>query len=273
MRRSSPMHVLPACVLLFVAAGPLSAATLGTYDAWTLVEDPPHPGMSANVDSATAVTLQASGSVPAGVDIGYQSVDGGTVGASTAGWYFSPTADFSLAVDYAVTGTDPVGVTAIGLGFGEDAGGANSGGAVLTFLNGAPLAFGGAARTNDVSTLAPLGAALAPSGRLFVGYEAVSGDVTFGYSTSQGSLVPTVSGSFGGRQNGWTESDLLVSLFLRSAAVPPLFGPLQSGSFGVTFGAVEVLTGAPAAVPLPAATWLMISALAGLLGRRRSAAA
>ncbi|MGE0487181.1 MAG: hypothetical protein AB7Q81_23715 [Gammaproteobacteria bacterium] len=262
-----------ALVLGVVDASPAMVVTVGGYHDWTLVEDPPHPGMSANVDSALQVSLGANGAVPAGVDIGYQSVDGATVGASTGGWYFSPSSDFSLAVDYAVSGSNPLGITAIGFGFGEDGDGANSGGAVLTFNNGSALGFGGAARTNDVSTLAPiLGAALASSGRLFVGYEAASGNVSYGYSATPGSFAPDVSGTFSGLQNGWTDSDLLVSLFLRSDALPPFFGPLQAGSFGVTFGPVEVLAGTPAAVPLPAAAWLLFPVLAGLARRRRRAA-
>lgn len=257
-------------VLLALAATRPFAATVTDFDTWTPVADPPHAGMSGTVDGPGQVTLVASGAVPAGTDVGFQSVNGADVAGSTAGHYFSAATSFEAAVDFGFTAAGSVGLGAIGFGLGEDGAGTDSAGVALSILNGAAFAFGGGARVGDV-TQAPvaLGLGASSSGRFFVGYDAPSGDVTFGVSATPGAGAPDATGVFTGIGNLWDGEDLLLSLFLRSDVLA-----LSAGTVTAVFGDLEVLAGAPVtAVPLPpaagllAAGWLLVAGAGRRAGR------
>ncbi|MGR8921762.1 MAG: hypothetical protein ACU85V_19285 [Gammaproteobacteria bacterium] len=261
------------CLLLLALASGATAAVVEDFNSWTAVEDPPHPGMGSSVDSPSQVTLTASGAIPAGTDIGYQSVDGGSVATSTAGHYFAAGASFTVAVDYDLTSSGSTGFGAIGFGIGEDGAGANSAGIALAVSNGAPFAFSGAARIDDATQAAlVIGLAGSASGRMFVAYDAPSGDITLGASPVQGAAAPLADATYAGAvlSDLWQGDDLLVSFFLRSDTLPPIFNtPLSGGSIEAVFSNFEVLTGAAAAVPLPQTAWLLGLPLAALARPRR----
>lgn len=119
---------------------------IADFTTWSLVQDPADPHFTSLVNSSSSITLGASGGpVSAATDIGYQSVSGNSFTSSTAGYAFSPSSNFSVAVDFslAVSGSGGLGV---GFGLGEDRGGMNSAGVAMLTVNGAPsLYFGGAA--------------------------------------------------------------------------------------------------------------------------------
>ncbi|MDC0936515.1 PEP-CTERM sorting domain-containing protein [Pirellulales bacterium] len=258
----------PLFVALAVAGSTLHAAMISDFTTWTEVEDPAHSGMSSSVDSASQITLNASGSIPTATDIGYSSVDGDEVASSSSGHYFSFSEDFHVAIDFSISSANSVGLGAIGFGIGEDAAGANSAGVGLGIFNGSPLLFAGAARTNDVNTVGAETYAGASSGRLFVAYEAASGTVTWGVNTTPGAAAPTDTGTFANVQDGWTDSNLLVSFFLRSDTVLT-FPPLQAGELTSVFSNFEVLDGTPIGVPEPTAAALLSLGVVFLGGRRR----
>lgn len=258
---------------LLLAGNIAVAASITDFNSWTEVEDPPHPGLSSTVDSSTQVTLSADGAIPAATDIGYQSVNGATVAASTAGYYFSVLEDFNLAVDFDVAAANSVGLGAVGFGIGEDSAGANSAGAALAVFNGSPFAFSGGARINDV-TQAPAVLGLAPSnsGRFFIAFDASTGDITYGVSTTPGAATPDAAGTFTGASvhNNWNGDDLLVSFFLRSDAAPPILPtPLSAGTVDAVFSNLEVLSGtARAVIPEPSTGLLAAGLLLLAIGKR-----
>lgn len=273
-RQNSAMSYAALLWLVFVM--PVSAGSITDFENWTKVEDPPHAGMTGT-RSSTQVTLTAIGPVPAGTDIGYQSVNGNAVAGSSSGNYFSAGQDFHIAVDFAVNAAGSSGFAAIGFGIGEDIDGMNSAGPLLGISNGNALGFFGGARTNDVTDLGLLSIFGNLSGRFFVSYDSPSGNIIYGVGAT-GSLTPSLSGTFSGLQNNWNNQDLLVSLFLRSDELiyPPLsinIPSLISGEVSAVFSNFTVLDGAAVSVvPLPAAVWLFAAALGGLLsfrGRRR----
>lgn len=271
-KKITAMNSTVALLWLSIAASNV-AASIDNLNSWTQVQDPPHSGMSGVVNSATQVTLTASGAVPAGTDIGYQSIDGVSVASSSSGNYFSPSQSFHIAVDFNLTGLNSIGFAAIGFGVGEDGAGMNSSGPLMAILNGAPSGFSGAARINDV-TQSPIlisGPGLptnTASGRFFVRYDSLTGDIITGVSTTPGSDAPTHAGTFSGLQNSWNDKDLLASFFLRSDSLLSI-PPLTSGTVSAVFSNFEVLAGTPVSVvPLPAAVWLFGAALGGLLSFR-----
>lgn len=252
-----------AVVLLWsLCVTPVSAGSIDNLNSWTQVQDPPHTGMTGSVDSPIQVSLTAIGAVPAGTDIGYQSVNGSSPAGSSSGNYFSLSQDFHIAVDFNVSALDSVGFAAIGFGIGEDADGMNSAGPLLAFSNGAAVGFFGAARINDITQpLALLPIPSSASGRFFVRYDSLLGDIIYGVNSTPGSAAPSHAGILSGLQNSWNGDDLLVSLFLRSD-----ISPLTSGTVNAEFSNFEVLAGTPVSlVPLPAAGWLFGAALGGLL--------
>ena len=179
-------------------------ADIANFNSWSLVEDPAHPNFQSSVDSATQITLTASGgSIPGGTDIGFQSVNGTTPANSTQGYYFDPNADFSIAMDYSIGFTSPVGTLAFGMGVGEDQDGMNSAGVVLLTDDGAPQGFGAVGRINDVNQ-APGLIAVAPSltGRMLVSYDSASGDITLGVSNN-GDDVAEGAHTYSAMQNSW----------------------------------------------------------------------
>lgn len=261
-----------ACIGLFGAfiVGNTASAAIADIGNWTEAEDPAHPGLSSTVINPSNVMLSASGAIPAGTDIGYQSVNGNSVAGSSSGYYFSAANDFEIAIDFSFSEIASAGLAGIGFGIGEDGTGANSAGVGLAIFNGAPFGgFAGAARTNDADEpLGLLGAPLSASGRFFVGYDASSGDINYGVNTTPGSATASHSGTFGGLQNNWNGDDLLVSFFLRSDSVS-IFSSLSSGELDAVFSNFEVLSGsAMSVVPVPGALFLLAPAL-GLLARSR----
>ena len=273
MRLKHPWRTGALSLLALGALGLLpepARAGLTDLQTWTQVQDPPHASFTG-LATATRVTLSADGGpVPGGTDIGYQSVNGKTPGASSLGYAFSPGADFDLAIDFAVTfGSSPVGSLGIGFGIGEDINGVNSAGAALLFNNDIALAFGAAARVDDISQALPIFFAASATGSMFISYRATTGNVILGASNAQGASGAAGAATFTGIQNQWDDGDLLVSLFLRSDGT---FGtPWQSGTAQAVFSNLRVLSGAPLAVPAPPPLTLLALGLAALAVRRRPA--
>ena len=262
---------MPIFVALVIANSTLHAAMISDFTTWTEVADPPHPGLSSSVNGiSNEVTLVASGAIPAATDIGYSSVDGNDVVGSTNGHYFSPNADFQVAVDFAISSQNSVGLGGIGFGIGEDAAGSNSAGVGLGIFNGSPVLFAGAGRTNDnpvVSVETYTGTA---SGRFFVDYDSASGTVTWGVNTTPGAGTPDDTGEFTGIQNDWNDKNLLVSFFLRSDTILT-FPPLTSGELSGVFSNFVVLEGTPIGIPEPTTSFLLSVGLLLATARRTSA--
>jgi len=264
-------------LVLTSAAGFASAAGITDLTEWTRVEDPPHPNIFSGAPSESSVTITANGAVPSGTDLGWASVNGADVATSTAGYYFDPSSDFSIAIDYNLTLTALEGGGGIGLGIGEDVGGSDSAGIGLGFANlgigGDILLFGTAGRVDDVD-LSPsiLNTAGTLQGRFFVEYFAAAGDVTVGVSPTPGAASPTETRVLAAIQNQWDDEPLLVSFFLRSqtasltSPVPVTVPAMTSGTAGVTFRNFTVLSGSPiAAVPEPTTTGLAVLGALGAL--------
>lgn len=122
-RTISLMNVYRIALILalHLASGVIAQADVTDFGTWSLVEDPAHPGFSATAHGTSATLSAADLAIPAGTDIGYQSVNGSTPQTSTSGFYFRPDADFSLAIDYAWTfSNSPSGFLGLGFGIGED---------------------------------------------------------------------------------------------------------------------------------------------------------
>ena len=230
-------------------------AAVSDLSGWTLVEDPPHAFFSASATASEATLSATGGPIPIGTDIGYQSIDGNTTTTSSAGYAFSPLADFAVAIDFDLSFTSASGALGLGFGIGEDGNGENSAGAALVALNGGPfLNFFGAARVNDV-TLSPqfTGLGVSLTGSLFATYDAASGDITLGASQSQSAASPAATTVFSGLQTQWAGTGLLTSFFIRSDDVP-IFAPngWTGGSAQAVFSNMRVLSGTP--VPMASST-------------------
>ena len=159
-----------------------------------------------------------------------------------------------LAVDFDWNfSATPSGLLGLGFGIGEDSDGANSVGVIMTTLNGSPFRdFGGAARVNDnLDSALELPTSASDSGTLFLEYQASSGNVIVGASQSTGASLPDSTDLFPGIQRKWNDENLLVSLFIRSDAIPPLLPHWQSGQADAVFSNLRVLTGSPTAIPEP----------------------
>ncbi|MEL6108080.1 MAG: PEP-CTERM sorting domain-containing protein [Planctomycetota bacterium] len=246
------MRILYGLALTLICS--IANAAITDFSTWTLVEDPPNANFSATQTAASA-TLSAGGPIPAGVDIGFQSVNGTTVASSTGGYFFDPSTDFSIAIDYDWTFNSGAGVLGLGFGIGEDSDGMNSAGVAMATSNGSPfLTFGGAARVND-NDQAPLVLGTATStlsGSLFVSYEAASGDVLLGAATTTGAASPTVAGTYSGIQNQWNNEALLASFFIRSDG--PAGAQWLGGDADAVFSNFRVLSGSAVAIPEPSSS-------------------
>ncbi|MCA9138172.1 MAG: hypothetical protein KDB00_15480 [Planctomycetales bacterium] len=270
------MHPFRFCiaVTLLFAWAVVASAAITDFGTWTLVQDPAHPGFTASATSTTATLSAGNLAIPAGTDIGYQSVNGSTPGSSSNGFYFSPLSDFSLAIDYAWSfSAGPTGFLGLGFGIGEDADGMNSAGVAMVTSDGSPfLTFAGAARINDVNqSPLPLGNPIfnpsTLSGTLFVQYQAASGDVTIGAATSQGAGAPTVMDKFVGIGNQWSGDKLMTSFFIRSDESTP--GTTWSGgNADAVFSNFRVLNGSAVAIPEPSTAITSCLVLCLFLTRR-----
>ena len=253
-------------VFAFVSgAGALAAP--GDFTTWTQVQDPADAHFTSSATASTATLNAGGGPVPGGTDIGYQSVSGATVATSTHGFYFDPAVSMSLAIDFTVAGSNQSGTLGVGFGIGEDGGGMNSAGAAMLIQNGTPLAYGAAARVNDVNQSAALLGLGSLSGSLFVSYDAGSGDIAVGESTTAGALTPDASHTYSGIEHLWDGDGLLASFFLRSDS--SLGTPWQSGDETATFSNFRVLSGSATAVPEPASIAILGVGMPLIARRRR----
>ncbi|MEL7473359.1 MAG: GC-type dockerin domain-anchored protein [Planctomycetota bacterium] len=238
-----PSRALAAPIALALF-GTAASAQVSDFTFWTLAEDPADPGFNAVAATTSATLTTAGASVPLNTDIGFQSVTGLTAGTSAGGFAFVGDQDFSLAIDYDFSSAGfALGVLSFGFGIGLDGAGANSAGVGFVTQNGSPFGpFGGAGRQND-SDLDPIALPLnaAAVGTLFVGYEAATGNVTFGAATTPGAATPTASDTFVGIGSAWMDHKILASFFMRS-------GPLlawQTGNASAVFSNFRVLEGDP----------------------------
>jgi len=269
---------LSSALLLIGAAA--QAASITDFRTWTPIADPVHPGMSGMVtfienDDLPApalvqlARLSATGAIPSGTDIGYASISGDDVAGSTGGYYFDPAFDFSVAVDFNFTGKASTGAGGLGFGIGEDIDGTDSAGIGLGFLNGAAVLFATAGRVDDVDQAIESIVSGFGSGRLFVEYDSVTGDVMVGVNASQGTPAPGVFKTLAGIQKQWDDEPLLVSFFLRSQALDIQVGgfvpALSSGQVNATFSNFEVLSGTPIAI-VPEPTTSLLAFLGALGG-------
>jgi hypothetical protein len=192
-----------------------------------------------------------------GTDIGYQTVNGNDVATSSQGWAFRQQSDFSIAIDYNLTFTNPSGGFSIGFGIGEDRDGANSAGVVLGSRSGILLGYAGAARINDVDqTPLDLGVSATGAGRFLVSYAADTGDITLGVSTDLDDIAEGTA-TFSGIQNSWNDKDLLVSFFARTEA---LGAQWFDGEADAVFSNFRVIEGQSFAVPEPSSLVLALLA-------------
>ncbi|MEL6329200.1 MAG: hypothetical protein AAFR38_06025 [Planctomycetota bacterium] len=241
----------------------LAGAQLADFADWRLVEDPADPSFSAVVNGPEARLLASNampGVVPAGTDIGLQSVDGFTVASSTAGFAFSPGASFELAIDYQATFAAATGGLSFGFGIGEDLAGVNSAGVLLVTQLGLPAAVpfigpvGGAAVVNDEieAFFVQPAVSAAPAtlaGTFYVSYDAVSGDLVVGWG-ALGSVAPTSVATIPAASavGAWTGVDLLATFFIRSDQVEaPIVGvvstPWSGGTGEVRFDNLRLVSG------------------------------
>jgi len=256
------------CAAVVALSAAACQADIIDFNNWTLVADPSHANFTSSVDSSSQITLHAAdGSIPHATDIGYQSVNGSTPANSTAGYAFSPSFDFSVAVDFVLTFDSPSGGLAIGFGIGEDKDGENSAGVVLLTNNGTPFfVFGSAARINDVNQ-SPQAVPVAgqSTGRFIASYQSATGNVTLGVSTNGDDTPEVGTATFGNIQNNWNGGRLLTSFFLRSDS--SLGTAWTSGTADAVFSNFHVISGTPLAVPEPSTFTLAALALLGLVAR------
>lgn len=255
------------CLAIALVASVASAAPITDLTSWTLTEDPPHPNLSLVLQSPLEFGLRADGAVPSGADIGAATVDGPDVAGSTAGYYFDPSNDFHVAIDFDLTSVSATGAGGIGFGIGEDTAGVDSAGVGLAILNGAPLLFATAGRVNDVTQAPETLVGGFGRGRFFVEYRSATGDVVVGVNATPGAAAPAVVETINAIQTAWDDQPLLASFFLRSQAVNPL-PALTSGTIDAVFSNFEVLAGTPIAVPEPTTGSL---AILGVLAIRHNA--
>jgi hypothetical protein len=263
-----------ACVGILSSAAP--AAPITNFTSWTLTQDPPNLLFTGSTTATSASLAAGNGSIAAGTDIGFASVDGATVVGSTAGNYFSAANSFAVAIDYDLTAALPAGTATsgifIGFGIGEDATGVDSAGVTLAAVNfnGVPLlGLAAAARVNDVTQPSgSISGAAGSAGTFFVSYDQPTGDVVVGAASTPNALSPTGTYTFAGLANGWDGQDLLASFYMRSDN-PNGFPTWNGNSATALFSNLRVLGGAPTAVPEPGTAALVVFSGVGLWLRRR----
>jgi hypothetical protein len=268
-------HVLAAaCVGVLSSAA--AAAPITDFTSWTLTQDPPNLLFTGSSTGTSATLTAGNGSIAAGTDIGFASVNGTTVVGSTVGNFFSPASSFALAIDYDLTAALPAGTSTsaifIGFGIGEDATGIDSAGVTLGAVNfnGAPLlGLAAAARVNDVTQPSgPITGSAGAAGTFFVSYDQPTGNVVVGAANTPNAATPTGSSTFTGLANGWDGQDLLASFYMRSDNPNGL--PAWNGTSATAlFSNFRVLGGTPIAVPEPGTAALVVISGIGLWLRRR----
>lgn len=245
----------------------LSYGDIENFQDWTEIQDPPNGNLTAEVNSASQVTFHAlGGPIPAGTDIGFASLNGYDVTTSTSGWYFDPTQDFSIAIDYSLTFDSASGGFSIGMGIGEDIAGTDSAGILLATQNGTPLSYAAAGRVDDAdSGTTLLGLAAQDAARFIVDYTAATGTISLGVSLD-GDDVTEGSVDFVGFQDQWDDEGILVSFFARGDN--GIFN-WSSGTADAVFSDFHVISGSPTAVPEPHSFAVLSLVTAGLISLRR----
>ncbi|MCC9600915.1 PEP-CTERM sorting domain-containing protein [Stieleria sp. JC731] len=262
-----------ACAFAFVGTVDRQArADITNFLDWHPIADPADPGFSSTATASAASLFALDQPIAAGVDIGFASIDGSTVASSSDGNYFSSESSFSIAIDYRWEfAGSPQGILALGFGIGEDVAGENSAGIGVVSNNGSPfLTYAGGARVNDADLPAePLtGTPAELEGTLFVSFDAPSGDVTVGASTSAGAGTPDETRTFAGVQNLWAGDDLMVSFFMRSDQ-QFIFPNWQGGQSEAVFSNFRLLSGTAVAIPEPSSAMLLSSLGIVCVVRRR----
>lgn len=241
-------------IVLFVVCGTRFVfGDISNFTNWEIYGDPVDANMTGSA-TADEAQLNATGPVSSGTDIGFSSVNGRTVNDASNGYFFSPASDFEIAVDYDLSHASAMGGFGLGFGIGEERTGENSAGIGMATNNGAPLlTFAGAARVNNVTQTAQFtGLSSTLSGSMFVSYDAATGDITLGASTTQAGSLPEDSVTYAGVQNQWNDNSLMASFFIRSQAIP-VFAPngFEAGTADAIFSNFRVINGQPIAVPEP----------------------
>ena len=240
--------------VLQIALGLVASAAITNFDQWSLVEDPAHDGFDGSASADSASLTVGNVAIPAGTDIGFQSINGQTPGTSTSGFYFDPSSDFRLAIDYEWSfSNSPTGFLGLGFGIGEDSDGANSAGVAVGSSNGSTLmTFGGAARIGDMDqTPFVVGVTTSPTqGSMFVEFEAATGNISLSASTVKGATSGLEIGTYAGIQKNWSGDKLMASFFVRSGQLP-FFSNWKGGNANAVFSNFRVLNGNPVAIPEP----------------------
>ena len=250
---------------------PAAMGQIEDLTGWDFYRDPSDPGVNAAMTSSVAPNLAELNfindvDIPAAYDIGFSSVNANTAAAATSGYYFDASSDFTIAIEFELTLTNPNGFVGLGLGIGEDRAGDNSAG-IAFGVGTAGISIGsfGAAATSDNSAITKF---LSPSvaatgtyaGSLTVGYNATTGDITVGAAgASAGStpLSPTGTATFTAAElPDWTGADLLASFFLRSDD-PSLFSNWTGQTANADFFNFTVVQGSATQVPEPASLALL----------------
>jgi len=269
--------ITAAAVLAGLCLAPAAQGQVNDFNAWSLVEDPPHANLAASIDAASQATLTGTGPVPTAADIGYASVNANTPAAATAGYAFDPAASFAFALDYDLTVAGTTGGIAIGMGIGGDVGGEDSAGVALAAANGTLLTGNRAARVNDAAVVNEI-FALTPAaiGSLHLSFDASTGDITVGLGGT-GDNAPAAGPNTTGVLDGddvysaWGLGNdlLLASFFLRSQGLPAQsIDPWATGDATAVFSDFRVTSGAAVVVPEPASAALALGAVAALARRR-----
>ncbi len=277
MKISLAAHSICCAIFFGLAVTSAVAQPINNFNSWTLTQDPVNALFGGSRTEFTANLTAGNGTIPAGTDIGFASVNNTTVLNSTSGNYFSAASSVSLAIDYNLNVTLPVGVLTsgifIGFGIGEDTTGIDSAGITLGAVNfgvSPLLALAATARVNDVTQ--PVGSVSGTAnsfGTFFVSYDHTSGDVTVGAANTQNAAAPTGSHTFAGIGNSWDNENLLASFFMRSDN--PSGAPTWNGTSAFAlFSNFRVLSGTPTTIPEPTTAALVLIGGIGILLRRKA---
>ena len=282
MLNQTILRSLFSLAVLSLSSMTLVAQDMSNFTSWTQTQDPAHPLFTAAKTATDATLSAASGSIPAGTDIGFTSVNRNSVAQSSSGFYFSAGSSFNLAIDYDLTvmaSAVPTGLF-IGFGIGEDGTGVDSAGITLGYASGfgfTTRAFAATARANDSNLpFATVDGTASQTGTFFVSFDHLAGNVTVGAADSANASSAGGSHTFTDIAQSWNGDALLASFFMRSdtPTVPgvALAFPRWSGNTAsAVFSNFRILAGTPTAVPEPAAFALFLGLTSAMLiiNRRR----